>query len=666
MLKDINVDLEDVLSLVIGKNNTGKTSFLAILEKFLSESKPVFSFDDFNIETQKEILECENSKIPLEEYTEICLSLRLDISYTDADNLSEAADLILDLDNTKDHLVVLFEYVLEFEKYTRLVADYTDYKSKVDKRDFSHFVSKNINKYFRTRIRALEYENKDNYKEVSGETIRSIVSLQTIGARRDVDNDQGRSKSLSLLADKYYNASVSPDADFPELENQLRKTDDNLTKTYENLFKPIVNEIMEMSYNPQEAEISILSTLSEKKIFQDNTTVKYKHAGILLPEDYNGLGYLNLFAIIFHIRIKLDQLSKKNKPDENPTPINLLFIEEPEAHTHPQMQYVFIKNIKHILEKHRETIGSEFSLQSIISTHSSHIVSQCDFNDVKYFYRDTPISVKSRNLKSLYSQMVTSSDDAKKEEQNRSYRFVKQYVSLNRAELFFADKAVLIEGDTERMLLTAMMKKFDDLNTKEGSIPLMSQNISVVEVGAYSHIFATFLGFLGIRTLIVTDIDCAETGNGKTKKCPFKDADITTNASIKHFMGNGNLLEITSTNDSQRSFSYDELHSKWVGNEAGNLRLVFQKEENQYCGRSFEDSFICKNIEFIVNFKERFVSLKNRDKIVLGDVDYYDIAENCIDSKTSFALDILLYGGENGERWKTPGYIHEGLEWLAQ
>ena len=131
-------------------------------------------------------------------------------------------------------------------------------------------------------------------------------------------------------------------------------------------------------------------------------------------------------------------------------------------------------------------------------------------------------------------------------------------------------------------------------------------------------------------------------------------------------MGNGNLLEITSTNDSQRSFSYDELHSKWVGNEAGNLRLVFQKEENQYCGRSFEDSFICKNIEFIVNFKERFVSLKNRDKIVLGDVDYYDIAENCIDSKTSFALDILLYGGENGERWKTPGYIHEGLEWLAQ
>jgi predicted ATP-dependent endonuclease of OLD family len=31
---------------------------------------------------------------------------------------------------------------------------------------------------------------------------------------------------------------------------------------------------------------------------------------------------------------------------ENQADINLLFIEEPEAHTHPQMQYVFIKNIK--------------------------------------------------------------------------------------------------------------------------------------------------------------------------------------------------------------------------------------------------------------------------------------------------------------------------------
>ncbi|HOO52172.1 MAG TPA: AAA family ATPase, partial [Alphaproteobacteria bacterium] len=44
ILKEIEVDFEDALSVVIGKNNAGKTSFLAILEKFLASSKPEFAF----------------------------------------------------------------------------------------------------------------------------------------------------------------------------------------------------------------------------------------------------------------------------------------------------------------------------------------------------------------------------------------------------------------------------------------------------------------------------------------------------------------------------------------------------------------------------------------------------------------------------------------------
>jgi putative ATP-dependent endonuclease of OLD family len=35
LLKDFELDLEQNLSLLIGKNNTGKTSLLSILEKFI-------------------------------------------------------------------------------------------------------------------------------------------------------------------------------------------------------------------------------------------------------------------------------------------------------------------------------------------------------------------------------------------------------------------------------------------------------------------------------------------------------------------------------------------------------------------------------------------------------------------------------------------------------
>ncbi len=664
MLKDLDVDFEDVLSLIIGKNNSGKTSFLAILEKFLCGNKPEFTLDDFNIETQEQICACESSSFTPEDYTEIALSLKLYISYTDSDNIGEASELLLDLDDSKHILVVLFEYVLEYEKYIKLMSDCAEYKKKINK-DFSYFVSKNINKYFKVRISALEYGNESNSKIISDDVIKSVISMQTIGARRDVANDQGRSTSLSLLAYKYYNASVASELDFPELHKQLLETDDNLSKEYQTLFLPVIDEIKEMSYNPREAEISVISSLSEKKIFQDNTIVKYKHDATLLPEDYNGLGYLNLFAIIFNIRIKLDQLAKKKVPDEKPAPINLLFIEEPEAHTHPQMQYVFITNIKKLLKRHSTDSGKPFSLQTIISTHSSHIVSQCDFNDIKYFYRESSTSIKSRSLKTLYSKMVTATADPEKTNQELCFKFVKQYVTLNRAELFFADKAVLIEGDTERMLLSAMMRKLDKQNdSKKDYVPLLSQNISVIEVGAYAQVFALFLGFLDIKTLIITDLDCAKKENDRLKKCRFSDSETTTNASIKYFVKKDKPQELAQLSANHLTFKFE--NPSWVPDQSGLLRVAFQKEEKGYQARSFEDAFLSKNLSFVVDNKEAFSGLKNREKIVATANDYYDLAESCIDSKTSFALDVLLYSGDDNDKWDIPLYIKEGLEWLTK
>jgi DNA helicase-2/ATP-dependent DNA helicase PcrA len=62
ILKEIEVDFEDALSVVIGKNNAGKTSFLAILEKFLASSKPEFAFDDFSITEQQAICALEDTE----------------------------------------------------------------------------------------------------------------------------------------------------------------------------------------------------------------------------------------------------------------------------------------------------------------------------------------------------------------------------------------------------------------------------------------------------------------------------------------------------------------------------------------------------------------------------------------------------------------------------
>lgn len=670
MLKNLDIDFEDSLSLVIGKNNTGKTSFLSILKKFLSNNKPEFSLEDFSIESQKKILELENIRFDSSTYKATAISLKLNILYTDEDDIGKASILLMDLDEKNNYLVVSFEFSMLFEKYQKLLTDFSRQQGKGIGQTFVKYLSQNINRYFSLTVKALEHSNEENAKILPNDAIKSIISFETIGAKRDVDNEQGQSKSLSILASKYYNSYVSSENEFPELQKHLSNTDERLSAIYKDLFDPVVKEIANMSYNPNEAELSIISTLSEKKIFEDNTTVKYKHEDTLLPEDYNGLGYLNLFAMIFNIRIKLDYLSKKFKPEENPTPINILFIEEPEAHTHPQMQYVFISNIKNLLSEHQKQSGNGFSLQTIISTHSSHIVSQCDFDDIKYFYRETSSSVKSRNLKALYSKMVNSTDENIKQAQERSYRFVKQYITLSRAELFFADKAILIEGDTERMLFKSMMKKYDEKMIAEkakGYQPLLSQNISVIEVGAHSYNFATFLGFIGIKTLIITDLDCAKKGaNNHLSKCRYDEATSTTNSSIINFTQLNSLHEICELSKKPILFEYDQEKNKWELSLNGNLRLLFQQKENEYQARSFEDAFLSINKDFIVSNKDNFSSLKNRSKITSENVDYYNLAEKCIDSKTKFALDLLLFDGENGISWNTPQYIQEGLEWIAQ
>ena len=247
----------------------------------------------------------------------------------------------------------------------------------------------------------------------------------------------------------------------------------------------------------------------------------------------------------------MSDFRKDNKKDEQPADINILFIEEPEAHTHPQMQYVFVKNIKNLLREGKKIGDSErtINLQTFMTTHSSHIVAESEFDDIKYFVKETNsngFNVVSKNLKDLRTLY-----QKEKGENNNHFKFLKQYLTLNRSEVFFADKIILIEGDTERILLPAMIKKIDQDNNYD--IPLMSQNISIIEVGNYSEIYSTFIKFIGTKVLIITDIDTYSftddvDDNGKPKKnrdgsikkkqtpCRVSGGKYTSNSSLKFYL----------------------------------------------------------------------------------------------------------------------------------
>lgn len=683
LLKNFSIDLEDELSLVIGKNNTGKTSILSVLEKFLNQSeKNRFYFDDFNIDLKKELKSLiEGDFIAENDYEAKGVKLKLFIQYTETCNLENVSRVMMDLDPENNFIVLGFEYLLPFEKYVEIRKDYHEFVAREatkqnENKDYKpkslyDLLRQKHADYFKQYRKSIEINkdtqiiNETNFIDLDKEmiSIKDIINFKSISARREVANKE-IDKTLSTQTSKIYEKTeTSPDQNkaVEDFKDRLSETDDQLSEIYVDLFKTIIKKVGDFGgIKPNESEIEIISNLQHRELLKGNTTVVYKHDDDnKLPEHYNGLGYMNLICMIFEIEILIQEF--KREKEKKPADINLLFIEEPEAHTHPQMQYVFIKNIKKLLKEgiQRED-GEKTKLQYIISTHSSHIVADSDFDDIKYLKKESCNNVVVKNLKDLRKEY---------DERTTQYQFLKQYLTISRAEIFFAEKTILIEGDTERMLIPTIMKKIDievaaahEVNgTKDDYLPLLSQNISIVEVGAYSQIFDKFIEFLGIKALIITDLD-AEGKDGK--KCEVTNGVSYSNDALSHYFNNPTLADLKGYSLQQKLFN--KINGHWVNQPDGKLCVAYQTEENGYNARSFEDAFIHLNRDFVKSNKENFRGLQNRENFDEPANNAYQLAKDCVKKKTHFALDILFHSNGKLSNWQIPAYIKEGLLWLKQ
>ena len=716
LLQKTRITCEKNLSLIIGKNNCGKTSLLSVLTKCLANKKDTryFEFNDFSISFQNKLYDVIKHNGNFSQKDVQGIQVDIFISYDEQDDLTNISDLFLDLDPQNNMVVLRFCYLLK-DNVDELINDFKKYKKTkngLDERDaFNKFMSKRHKQYFEFKRYSVLYDynkceaDNSNIKYLNNKDvdISKIIAFNYISAKRNVSNSD--EAELSALASQYYSKSKELEDDSAtslDMENKLEETDNKFTQLYTTVFKTLTDKISKFGGIKQhETTLKVISQIQTMSLLKNNTTVVYGDQKNYLPENYNGLGFLNLFSIIMSIEIELCDFRKEAKKDEMPADINLLFIEEPEAHTHPQMQYIFIKNIKNLLEEGRIIKDSDkkINLQTFMTTHSSHIVSESDFDDIKYFLKDEAShNILSKNLKDL--KILYQNE---KGECNNHFKFLKQYLTLNCAEIFFADKVILIEGDTERILLPAIIKKLDQEHKYD--IPLLSQNISIIEVGNYSEIYAEFIHFMGIKTLIITDIDtCKCSCDDKQKEtahlsaCCVEDGTHTSNATLKYYLkchlgdDHAKAKEILSglTCDKKiiigkKEENGNNLH--WEPDKCGNVFVAYQtKETNKnsdtYNARSFEDAFFHLNRELFKDLggqntkenidlcKNRFQSLKNHNKIFDNNIDSYALAENCVNKKPSFAMDILLNSkSEDGKdfiNWEIPLYIKEGLEWLQR
>ena len=645
-LNDVVITLESETTIMVGRNNSGKTSLIEVFYKFLGGDKLTFTIDDFNVNNLENFrkaarlwVEAEAARadgraddaerLEGEAVNEMpFIQLDVDFEYDDQDSLSPIADLVLDLDPARHDATLSCRF-----RATRPLETLKAYAQANGRspQDFVDFFRKRITTHFKREFLAVDKSDPDNVRQLEPTQVRAAIRCDFIYAQMlfdDMSADTGH--GLSKGFETYYRAISNPDGTLESLEATLAELAKMLDGEYATLFASIFSDLKVFGADrmPSLQEVKVVADFRANELINGSTKVKYVQSGVDLPEAHNGLGFSKLIYIVLQF-VAFFEAYRNRQPLAG---AHLLFLEEPEAHLHPQMQTVFIKNVGEFLAS-----KTGWNVQLVVTTHSSHIIGESEFACLRYFDTSSEV-LEVKDLNSFRHELEASDTD--------TLHFLHQYMVFHRCNMFFADKIIMVEGTAERLVLPAMIRK---------SAPSLAyQYISVVEVGgAYAVKFRRLLEFLGVPSLIITDVDAAEP-SGRHRKTRVETGDaITTNVTLRDWLPNEQEISALLTKSDTDKVD-------------GAIRVAYQIPESvgNRTGRSFEEAFILANADSFAQART-LVS----DRLFADDAggrltaelireDAYEIADR-IDSKSDFAFDILAL-----ERWSTPRYIEEGLKWL--
>lgn len=647
LLTNVELALESDSTVIVGRNNSGKTSTAEVIRRFLKEANPTFQIEDFSSASYDGFCEALKAKNEGKEDIEIrqlipCIELKLFFRYDNTLPLGPLNEFVIDLDPASDEALVVVRYELKdggIEAFFEGQTDVPLTSESETRSEFFRTLRERIPAQFETHLWAEDPSDTSNRKSLSHAALQPLLKTGFINAQRGLDDETYRETDiLAKVLESLFTTALSPTAGAKdkaiaeELQDAIRNIQIGIDTDFNDKLKKLLPTFKEFGYPGLGGpEIQTETTLDVKRLLSNHTKVRYAGcSGVQLPESYNGLGARNLIFIL----LQLVGFYKSYRADPKAAGVHLIFIEEPEAHLHPQMQEVFIRQLSFIAEKlnKQQPDDPRWPVQFVVSTHSSHIANEAGFESIRYFLAPHPndtTGVRQTKIKDFHQGLKKTKPEDRK--------FLHQYLTLTRCDLFFADKAILVEGLSERLMLPTIIKKFEIANPN--SAKLSTQYTTVMEVGgAYAHIFFELLDFLELRSLVITDIDSVETTGGTA--CAVHKGEATSNACLKSWF-NGADSSITGL-----------LAKTEAEKICGKRRIAFQRPEaiNGPCGRTFEDAFMLANETMF-----GVIGTTSNEKELNA-----EMLANKV-KKSAFALKYAI----EETNWVSPGYLEEGVKWLA-
>ena len=184
LLKDIRLALHEKTTLIVGRNNSGKTSLTELFSRLFAHDHPTFRLEDFHCGDHPRFwsayLLYNVGKLDSEvRHMLPVIEAQITVKYgTDDTDLGPLSDFVIDVDLACTTAIVDIRYEVADGKIGQLFADIDFFDNDTEEQkkcQFYRIIKERLPKYFNATVRAIDPSNALNTKQVGWGTVSAAT-----------------------------------------------------------------------------------------------------------------------------------------------------------------------------------------------------------------------------------------------------------------------------------------------------------------------------------------------------------------------------------------------------------------------------------------------------------------------------------------------------------